>query len=106
MSIDYVNRSGQLHIMIGTTENRGKGAGTFAVREMVRHGFNNLNLRRIELGVLASHAHALAVYEKVGFVREGVKRQAVYKNGTYVDLIMMGLLRNESASSDAEKENG
>ena len=106
MSIDYVNRSGQLHIMIGAKENRGKGAGTFAVREMVRHGFNNLNLRRIVLGVLASNAHALAVYEKVGFVREGVKRQAVYKNGTYVDLIMMGLLRNESASSDAEKENG
>lgn len=95
MSIDYVNRTAQLHIMIGGSENRGKGAGTFAIKELVRHGFYNLNLRRIELGVLASNARAMAVYEKVGFVCEGIKRQAVYKNGMYVDLIMMALLRDE-----------
>lgn len=101
MSIDNVNRSAHLHIMIGGAEHRGKGIGTFAVRALISHAFNNLNLRRIELGVLTNNAAAIRLYEKTGFVREGVKRQAVYKNGKYVDLIMMGLLRTDFV---AEKE--
>lgn len=95
LSINYINRSGELHIMIGGSENRGRGIGTFAVRAMVEHAFNNLNLRRIELGVLESNAPAIRLYEKTGFVREGVKRKSNYKNGEYVSLIMMGLLKEE-----------
>ena len=95
LSIDYVNRSGELHIMIGGEENRGKGIGTFAVRAMVAHAFNNLNLRRIELGVLENNIPAIRLYEKVGFVKEGVKRKSNYKNGEYVSLIIMGLLKEE-----------
>lgn len=94
-SIDNVNRSGHLHIMIGGSENRGRGLGTFAVRAMVEHAFSNLNLNRIELGVLETNLPALRLYEKVGFVREGLKRQSTYKNGKYVNIIMMGLLREE-----------
>ena len=41
VSIDYMNQSAELHIMIGDTNNQGKGAGTFAVRAMLEHAFNN-----------------------------------------------------------------
>lgn len=102
MSIDSVNRSGQLHIMIGDPENRGKGIGTFAVKAMVNHGFRNLNLRRIELGVLEDNRAAIGLYTKVGFVREGMKRQSNYKNGKYHNLIMMGLLREEYEEAHRE----
>lgn len=95
MNIDSVNRSASLRIMIGEAQYRGKGAGTFAVREIVNHAFNNLNLRRIELNLLATNTRALHVYEKCGFRQEGTKRQAVYKNGNYVDLILMALLKEE-----------
>ena len=92
--IDSVNRSASLHIMIGPSQCRGKGAGTFALRTMIDHAFFNLNLRRIELNVLETNTVALHLYEKLGFVREGKKREAVYKNGAYVDMIVMGLLRH------------
>ncbi len=95
MDINYINRCGEIHIMIGNSENRSKGIGTFAVRAMIDHAFNNLNLRRIELGVLETNAAAIRLYEKTGFVREGVKRQSNYKNGSYVSMIMMGLLKKE-----------
>lgn len=95
LDIDSVNRSASLHIMIGSAENRGKGLGTFAVRSMIDHAFFNLNLRRIELGVLETNRPAIRLYEKVGFVREGLKRQSNYKNGLYANLIIMGLLREE-----------
>lgn len=95
LSINYINRTGELHIMIGGSENRGKGIGTFAVNAMVEHAFYNLNLRRIELGVLETNLAAIRLYEKTGFFREGVKRKANYKNGEYVSMIMMGLLKEE-----------
>ncbi|MBQ8311253.1 MAG: GNAT family N-acetyltransferase [Clostridia bacterium] len=95
MDINYVNRSAELHIMIGSSENRGRGIGTFAVHAMVTHAFDNMNLRRIELGVLETNHAAIHVYEKVGFVTEGVKRESNYKNGKYVSMIMMGLLKEE-----------
>lgn len=67
--------------MIGDMENRGKDIGYFATTEILKHAFNNVNLNRIKLGVLESNTRALKLYEKIGFKREGVKRQSIYKNG-------------------------
>ena len=102
MSIDSVHRSANLHIMIGGAANRGKGIGTFAVRAMVEHGFFDLNLNRIELGVLTDNIPARRLYEKIGFCQEGIKRQSVYKQGEYQDQIIMGLLRGEYVRKSGE----
>lgn len=95
LSINYINRSAELHIMIGGISNRGKGIGTYAVKAMITHAFDNLNLRRIELGVLETNIPAIKLYEKTGFVHEGIKRKSNYKNGEYVSMIIMGLLKEE-----------
>lgn len=102
--IDWVNRCCVLHIMIGDGENRGKGIGSFSVSEMVRHAFLDLNLHRIELAVLESNAHARALYEKVGFKYEGVKRQAKFKDRAFENMCMMALLRDEWDGLDAKKD--
>lgn len=81
--------------MIGEEPSRNKGIGTYATKTMINHAFNHLNLHRIELEVLATNKEAYALYEKSGFVKEGVKRQAVFKNGKYIDVIFMSLLREE-----------
>lgn len=94
-SIDYINQSAVLHIMIGDKENHGKGIGTFAVTEMLKHAFYNLNLHRVELTVLSSNVAARRLYEKCGFVKEGVKRQAIFKNGKFVDMYYYAILRED-----------
>lgn len=94
-SIDYMNQSAELHIMIGEKENRGKGIGTFAVREMLYHAFFNLNLQRVELSVLEDNEPAQRLYEKAGFVCEGLKRRAKYKNGKFLNLKIYSILREE-----------
>lgn len=81
--------------MIGNKENRGKGIGTFAISTIVNHAFFDLNLRRIQLEVLEYNQTAQNLYRKIGFVVEGRKRKAVFKNGSYVDEMIMGLLRDE-----------
>ena len=96
VDINYINRSGELHIMIGGSQNRGKGIGTFAVKAMLDHAFDNLNLRRVELGVLETNLPAIKLYEKTGFVKEGIKKESNYKNGRYVSMIMMAILKDDS----------
>ena len=95
LNIDNINLSADLHIMIGEKENRGKGIGSYAVKALVEHAFYNLNLRRIQLEVLEYNTAARALYRKIGFIEEGIKRKAVYKNGEYVDELIMALLKED-----------
>lgn len=95
LNIDSINLCADLHIMIGDEKYRGKGVGTFAVSSMVNHAFFNLNLRRLQLEVLEHNQTAQRLYKKIGFVEEGRKRKAVFKDGQYVDELIMGLLREE-----------
>lgn len=93
--IDYTNRSGTLHIMIGDVQNRGKGIGYFSTMEILNHAFNNLNLNRVELTVLSDNKHSLNLCEKVGFKKEGVQRSSIYKNGEFKDMVMLSMLKEE-----------
>lgn len=94
-NIDYVNKSAEFHIMIGDIDSRGKGIGQFATTELLKHAFKNMNLHRIELSVLESNMQAIKLYEKIGFKREGIKRKSVYKNGEFVNNVIMAILKEE-----------
>jgi RimJ/RimL family protein N-acetyltransferase len=98
-SIHQVYRSGEFHMMIGRRDVHGRGIGTAATIAMLRHGFLDLNLHRIYLSVLVSNTPAVRVYEKVGFRREGVAREAVFKNGAYEDMVLMAMLKSEFEAS-------
>ncbi len=95
VSINHMNQSAEFHIMIGNKDNQGKGMGLFAVREMLNHAFYNLNLQRVELTVLEDNLRARHLYEKVGFIREGVKRSSKYKNGKFNNMILYSILKPE-----------
>lgn len=95
VSIDYMNQFAEFHIMIGNKANQGRGIGTFAIHAILQHAFNNMNLQRIELSVLEDNERARHLYEKVGFVQEGIKRKARYKNGRFVNMIIYSVLREE-----------
>lgn len=93
-SINWVHRGCVFHIQV-SPEARGKGVGSFALEGMLYHAFRDLGLNRVELDVLETNARARHMYEKAGFTVEGVRRQAVFKDGGFVDMVQMGLLRDE-----------
>lgn len=95
ISIDHINQTAEFHIMIGNSSNQGKGIGSYALNAMLHHAFFNINLRRIELTVLEDNVKACHLYEKEGFVREGVKRKARYKNGEWVNMVLYSILKEE-----------
>ena len=93
--IDWKNRVATLGIVIGEKEYWGKGYGTEAVRTMLRYAFHELGLNRVELETYSFNPRAQRCYQKAGFVREGVRRQALYRDGEFHDVITMGILRSE-----------
>ncbi len=99
--IDHRIRSAEFAIMIGDRSAWGMGLGTACTRFAIEFGFEQLNLNRIHLTVLATNPRARAIYTKLGFLEEGRMRQAQYKDGAYIDVFVMGLLRDEYRAEGA-----
>jgi len=91
-SISALNRSGEYFILIGDKTYWGKGIGTEVTKLITDYGFNTLGLHRIELTAYASNPSAIRAYEKAGYVHEGVKKQSGYRQGKFVDKVMMAVL--------------
>ncbi len=84
-------------IYIGDLEERGKGYGEDALRCALELGFCHMAMERITLDYVNWNDAAHALYLKVGFRDEGRMRCAGKKNGGYVDLNLMSILREEYA---------
>ena len=93
--IDYINRSAVYYLAILDPSYWSKGFGKETTQLMVNYAFNTLNLNRIQLHVCAENISAVKIYQGVGFVKEGVLRQAMYRNGGYCDFWVMGMLRQD-----------
>ncbi|MAT03991.1 MAG: GNAT family N-acetyltransferase [Acidimicrobiaceae bacterium] len=94
--VDEDNRSCNFRIALSATA-RNRGVGSEATRLIVDYVFDELEpeMNRISLGVYAFNPRAIAVYERVGFVREGVARSALRWDGDFVDEITMAMLRSD-----------
>jgi RimJ/RimL family protein N-acetyltransferase len=73
----------------------GRGTGTTAIRVLLRHAFDALELHRVDLRVLSFNVRAVRCYEKCGFVREGIDRESAFVDGAWVDDVMMSILEHE-----------
>jgi RimJ/RimL family protein N-acetyltransferase len=70
---------------------------------VIHYAFDELNLHRLQLSVIAYNARAIAMYEKLGFVREGNYREFVERDGARHDLLLYGLLRPEWCQRRGER---
>ncbi|MEU1704006.1 GNAT family protein [Streptomyces sp. NPDC005706] len=97
---DAAARSCTFRTLVGP-RGRGRGIGTEATRLIVAHGFESLGLHRIELAAWAHNQRALRVYEKAGFVVEGVRREVQVRDGEWADEVIMAILDREWAALSA-----
>jgi RimJ/RimL family protein N-acetyltransferase len=95
MTIDWINRSAQVGIVIGSKLHWGKGYGTDAMRVVLRFAFDQMNLHRVWLNVYDFNTRGIKSYEKCGFRREGVQREYRFLDGRYHDSVLMGILEGE-----------
>jgi RimJ/RimL family protein N-acetyltransferase len=88
------NRSCNFRTIIGP-RGRDRGLGTEAIRLFLAYGFDQLGLHRVSLSVLNFNPRAKRVYDKVGFVTEGVLREEHRWAGEWIDVTVMSLLAHE-----------
>jgi len=96
-AIDHLNGGAGMGITIGEKALWGKGLGTDALNALLDFTFGELRMERVWLDVYEFNARARRSYEKCGFVLEGTKRRGFYRRGSYVDVQLMSILRDEWA---------
>ena len=74
---------------------RGKGYASEMFEYFCNYLFNQCGLHRLGLVTMETNVPAIKLYLKLGFIEEGRERQAIYRDGKFVDLISMGMLENE-----------
>lgn len=93
--IQWSHRTSYISVGIGDGHYRGRGMGQDAMELGLRFAFQELNMHRVFLTVIGYNAQAIALYELLGFVREGVYREHVERDGSRYDMFLYGLLRQE-----------
>ena len=74
---------------------RGRRLADDAARLFQRHLLDELGYHRLQLEIYGFNERAIAHAERAGFVREGVRRKAYWRNGEWVDGVVYGLVRED-----------
>lgn len=93
--VDLTYRSAVLGIMIGNKSFWGIGVAKETYMEVLKYAFNELGLNSIRSKVVATNVNSIKLHTSIGFKVEGTLREAVYRNGEYLDVISLGLLKKE-----------
>src|SRR5579864_9465483 len=94
MRIEEQHRHAELGYWLGV-DYWGQGYATEAGREMIRYGFEQLDLHRIFATHFAHNPASGNVLRKLGMRHEGCQREHLLKWGQFVDSEIYGLLRHE-----------
>ena len=100
--VDLRNGSASLGIVIGDPADTRQGYGSGAIRALIRFGFDQLRLERVQLEVFDFNDDARRLYDRIGFVHEGTRRRALFRDGAYHDVHGMAILRDEWAALPRE----
>ncbi len=92
--IDLRNGTATLGIVLDS-EHWGRGYGHDALTAVVIHAFEDLRIARLEAEILAMNRPSMGLFERLGFVHEGTKRQFYYTAGRRLDVHLYGLLATE-----------
>ena len=112
--VDLVSHAAVFMVCLSDSTQWGQGYAGDVTRMMLEYAFDVLNLHRVQLHVWAENPAAVRTYEKCGFIREGVLREAMKHSGRYCDFLIMGILENdyrkpkerEKEKDEEKKENG
>ncbi|MBN8192930.1 GNAT family N-acetyltransferase [Bacillus sp. NTK074B] len=94
--IDRENRSARIgKVLVGSENTRGKGIGQQMIHCILHIAFDELGLHRVTLGVFDFNTSAIRCYEKAGFIKEGLLRDARMSGDEYWSLWEMSILEKE-----------
>lgn len=93
--IDEKNGLAQVHIKMSRETGRGKGYGTDALRTIVSYAFDEMRLNCVYAEVLEYNQPSQRLFEKCGFIKDGVLRSRVFKNGKFVNVYSYSIIKKD-----------
>jgi RimJ/RimL family protein N-acetyltransferase len=94
--ISRKNRSARIsRVLVGDTCSRGKGYCKRMIQALLRIGFEEMKMHRIELGVYTTNTSAIRCYESCGFMKEGVSRDILWEGNQFRSMLEMSILEDE-----------
>ena len=98
-NIDMVNKSAEIGYWLGRRFT-GKGIMTRCCAALVEFGFAEFDLNRIVIRCATENSKSQAIPIRLGFVEEGVQREAEKLHKAYVDLRVFSLVASDQRSTD------
>jgi RimJ/RimL family protein N-acetyltransferase len=74
---------------------RGRRVGDQAARLFQRYLMQELGFHRLQMEIYGFNGRAMRHAERAGFIREGVRRKAYWRNETWVDGVLYGLVEED-----------
>ncbi len=90
----------QVRRLMVSPEARGRGVGSEALRLACRQAFQEHGRHRVQAEVYGDNDKSVRLFERVGFVQEGVRRRAYWRRGRWLDGILFGLLADELVTEE------
>jgi RimJ/RimL family protein N-acetyltransferase len=92
--INWIDSNAEIAFLLGDTGFWGKGVMLEAGNLLITHAFKSLNLYRLHCGTSSDNLGMQKLALKLGMEQEGVRKQAIYKNGQYHDIIEFGIINS------------
>ena len=97
LGIDYKNKKGEYYITLGNRDYLGKGVAKDASRLILEYAFESIGLNKIYLYTEFDNLGAQKLFEKVGFIREGLLKEDMFSKDKYIDRYVYGITKNDFA---------
>ena len=93
--INIDKKKGEYYITLGENDYKRKGISYEATKLILDYAFYKLNLEKVWLCVDENNIAARKLYEKIGFIQEGLLRKDIYFKGEMINRCMYGILKEE-----------
>ena len=90
--INWIDRNAEIAFVLGEPDLQGRGIMLRAGQLIIDHAFSALNLHRVYCGTLATNVGMQRLAAKLKMTEEGRRRDAVFKDGNYIDVIEYGVI--------------
>ena len=102
-NIDWINRNAEIAIWVGEKEYQKSGYGLEAMCLLINHGFKRVNLHKIYAGQDVGLEKWRKTLEKIGFRVEGFRKEHVFRDCAYRDVVMIGVFAQDFYNSEVTK---
>lgn len=93
--ISWDHRKADTGLLLGEKDFWGRGYATEAWYLVADHAFRDLALHKVLAGACVANVGSINALKRVGFREEGIAREEFHLNGTYLDVVRLGLLAGE-----------